>query len=270
MAKEEKMTEEQVLKKEPATQAPAEEQPKTPNRDAYSQMWGEDNGDVDFEDKEARYARAIDDRNELRNRRKSDAILGGLFDKHAWLGMMYQELNDNPDMNPFEWLAGFCAEQGISIQEVLDNDEAQKRLTEKMTQYQERLAKSEKTKKEQENNLESSAEALTKIQNEKGLSNEECLSVWGDFWKMYEDASKGMVGEDVWRAFLNSRSYENDIKAAREEGGMQARNEKIQNQVRTAKQEQGLPPSLNQGSGAPSQPKENKKNSFLSGLSEDY
>ena len=105
-----------------------------PNRDAYSQMWAEDNDDIDFEDKEARYGRAIEDRTELRERRKSDKALDDLFSKHDWLAIMAKELRENPDINPFEWLESFCNENDLSIQEVLDNPEAKERLAAKITE----------------------------------------------------------------------------------------------------------------------------------------
>lgn len=240
--------------------------PATPNRDAYSQMWSEDNGDIDFEDKEARYGRAIDDRNELRERRNADASLGRIFDEHGWLGEMYSELSQNPDMNPFEWLAGFCQQNDVTLEEVMDNDEARKRLSEKMANFKAKQAKDKKTNEARRNAVEQSYEELKSL----SLGEDEEREVWGAFWKMIEDADEGKVSTNTWQAFVNSRNYDSDVESARNEGAMKARNEKIQNKVRRPSEEaETLPPTLPQGIGTPmggSKKPKKENDSFLSGL----
>ena len=251
----------------PDTGGSEQEQPR-PNRDQYSQMWSEDNDDVDFEDKEARYGRAIEDRKELRERRKADASLGDIFDRHNWLAIMYSELRDNPDMDVFEWLEGFCNENDLSIQEVLDNPEAKKRLSEKIaTRQQEdndKKAKSEETQA----NIEKSYSALKDAFPDK--SQEEIDELWLGFWKIVEQAEQGIVDTKTMQDFAHSLTYDDDIKSAREEGGMQARNEKIQNKVRKPSEEMAtLPPTLSQGAGAPTVTKTPKKKSFAKTVFED-
>lgn len=261
-----------MAKKEQEIAAPAmeEEVPQSPNRDQYSQMWNEDNSDIDFEDKEARYGRAIADRNELRERRKADSALGGLFENHNWLATMYMELKDNPDIDPFEWLEGFCNKNDLSLQEVIDNPEARKRLTEKMNNHQKEVAEGKKAAEEKEKNLQKSLDELQALQGEMGLEDEECLKMWGDFWEMWDKASRGLVTKDTWKAFSNSRTYDADVQSAREEGGMMARNEKIQNQIRKPSEESaGLPPTLSQGNGSPTRREPKKQtdaDSFLADL----
>lgn len=242
--------------------------PATPNRDAYSQMWGEDNGDVDFEDKEARYGRAIDDRNELRERRKADSALGGLFENHNWLASMYMELKDNPDLSPFEWLESFCNKNDLSLQEVLDNPEARQRLTKKMNEHQKEQASAKEAQKEKEKNLQKSVQELQALQGEMGLEDADCLKMWGDFWEVVDKASNGLVSKDTWKAFSHSRTYDDDMQSARDEAGMAARNEKIQNNLRKPTGDGAdLPPTLSNGAGNPTVAKEPKKReSFLSGL----
>lgn len=270
MAKKEEMIEGENAMQEASVGAPEA----TPNRDAYASMWGEDNADVDFNDKEARYGRMVDDRNELRERRKSDAALGGLFDKHNWLATMYMELKDNPDMNPFVWLADFCQEQGISLQEVMDDPEAQKFLTDKMATRQKDNAEREKKSKadaeEKDANLQKSLDALEQLQKENGLSDEDALAMWGDFWQVIDDAQKGNVSVDTWKAFSNSRTYADDVANAASEAGMRARNEKIQNKVRKpSEQSEGMPPTLGQGMGGTQEPKKPAKKSFGKSFFED-
>lgn len=254
-----------------AMNAEAQEAPMTPNRDTYSQMWSEDNSDIDFEDKEARYGRAIDDRNELRERRNADSALGGLFENHNWLALMYSELKDNPDIDPFEWLAGFCQEQDITLDEVMNNPEARKRLTAKMNEHQKKQAEGKAAAQEKDTNLQKSLDELQALQEETGLDDEECLKMWGDFWQMIDSAQKGLVSKDTWQAFSHSRTYDADVKSAAERGGMQARNEKIQNQIRRPSEESaGMPPTLEQGSGGNGRSRKMpREESLLDGLN-DY
>lgn len=239
-----------------------------PNRDAYSQMWAEDNDDIDFEDKEARYGRAIEDRTELRERRKSDKALDDLFSKHDWLAIMAKELRENPDINPFEWLEGFCNENDLSIQEVLDNPEAKERLAAKITERKKNAADAEAKQKELTENLQKSRDALEEAMPDK--TPEEIQELWLGFWKVVEDAENGKVEAKTIIDFAHALSYDDDIKAAREEGGMRARNEKIQNNVRKPSEEMGnLPPTLGQGANAPTKKEPAKKKSFAKTIFED-
>lgn len=102
-----------------------------------------------------------------------------------------------------------------------------------------------------------------------GLDDDECLKMWGDFWQMWDSASRGLVSKQTWQAFRNSRTYDADMQASREEGGMQARNEKIQNKVRRPSEESAeLPPTLGQGNGRMERSSQPKQESFLSGLNQ--
>ena len=239
-----------------------------PNRDAYSKMWAEDNDDIDFEDKENRYARAIEDRNELRERRKADAALGGLFDKHDWLQQLYSELKDSPDIDIFEWLEGFCNENDLTIQEVLDNPDAKKRLAKKLADRNKSIAEKEAKDKQIEENMVKSYKVLAGMFPDK--PKEDIDGIWTSFWEIVDSAENGVVSEKTLRDFTNSLTYEDDMNNARQQAAMQARNEKITNKVRKPSEDvKGLPPSLSQGAGAPTQREMPKKKSFAKSFFED-
>ena len=85
-------------KKEKKDMPQTDTQPR-PNRDAYKKAFSEDYPDMDFEDKETRYGRMLEDRNSLRSYRKSGAALNGLFENQRWLAAMVSDLMDNPDLN---------------------------------------------------------------------------------------------------------------------------------------------------------------------------
>lgn len=261
MAKEEE-------KKELETPSVSVEVEARPNRDKYAGMWAEDNSDIDFEDKEARYGRAIDDRNELRERRKADAGLSGLFDRHNWLAIMYSELRDNPEMDVFEWLEGFCNQNDLSIQEVLDNPEAKKRLSEKIANRRKEEEEKAANTKEINDNLEKSYAALSDAFPDK--TPEELDELWLGFWKVVEQAEQGIVDTKTMTDFAHSLSYDEDLKNAKNEGAMVARNEKIENKVRKPSEDMaGMPPTLNQGASAHPKKEIPKKKSFAKTIFED-
>lgn len=248
--------------------APASTAEPRPNRDEYSRMWSEDNDDIDFEDKEARYGRAIEERNELRERRKADSSIGKLFDQHEWLAVMASELRDNPDIDPFEWLEGFCNENDLTITEVLDNPEARKRLTAKISQRQKENADKLAKSKQVGENLTKSYEAIAKAFPDK--NQEEVNDLWLKFWQIVEQADNGVVDTKTMTDFAHALSYEEDMKNARAEGGMAARNEKIQNNVRKPSEDMGhMPPTLNQGMSASPKKEMPKKKSFAKTIFED-
>lgn len=256
----------EISSKNAAPEAEAKEL--RPNRDEYSRMWSEDNEDIDFEDKEARYGRAIADRNELRERRKADSSIGKLFDQHEWLAVMASELRDNPDIDPFEWLEGFCNENDVTINEILEEPEARKRLSAKIAQRQknnaDKLAKSQEIK----DNLTKSYEAIAKAFPDK--SPEEVDELWLKFWQIVEQADNGVVDTKTMTDFAHSLTYEDDMKNARAEGGMAARNEKIQNNLRKPSEDSAkMPPTLNQGAGAMPKKDIPKKKSFAKTIFED-
>ena len=107
-------------------------------------------------------------------------------------------------------------------------------------------------------NLRKSYEALLKL----GLSDDEANDLYGKVWGVIQDAEEGNISSETWNLFKNAYNYDSDISSAREEAAMQARNEKIQNKVRSSATE-GIPPSLS-SSGAGNKPAgKQKRESFF-------
>ena len=69
-------------------QTPETMPPATPNRDAYKAAFGEDYPDVDFENKEERYGKMVEDRKKLKSYRESGQRLNDTFSKNRWLAAM--------------------------------------------------------------------------------------------------------------------------------------------------------------------------------------
>lgn len=225
-----------------------------PNRTAFSKRFAKRHSDIDFEDKEARYAAMNEDADVLGEYEESGAALSKMLDNNKWLAAMVLDCA-RKDMHPLEWMAS----QGIDIKEALEDEELGKKVADQITKYQEQVAEQESHSEELMKNLQKSREALDEL----GLSDDEANELYGKVWSVIGDAEDGNISTETWQLFKNAYSYDSDVTSAREEGAMQGRNEKIQNKVRNSASE-GIPPSLSSGSAnnAPSKPKPRRSSFF--------
>lgn len=246
----------------PVNEPPSEERP---NRSAYARMYAEDYPDADFEDKESRYGNLINDRRRLREYTDAGRGLSDIMDKQPWLGAMINELRENPDLDPFTWMA----ENGIDIQEALSDEEYRKKISGLLSEHQKKQSEGRKHDDDVSKNLESNAAAnLQKVQEKYGFDNDTASQMFRDlFEKIADPAFNGEVSEEVWEMIYKGLHYDEDVKTAREEGGMRARNEKMQNPVKTF-DKKNVPPSLSQGGNGRAKEPE-KRVSFFDGL-ENY
>ena len=220
--------------------APAER----PNRERYSKMFGEDYPDIDFEDKEARYGAMANDREELHSLRNSGRKLGAAFDKHRWLAAMFADLADDEELNPITWMA----QNGIDIAAALEDEQVAKEVSEKIAEFQENQAKSEEIERERTQNLQTSGENLKSLMEKYGMDDDAALALWTDaFENIFDPLLRGEVSRETWEMIIKGKHYDTDLKGAREQGAMQARNEKIQNKMTKGKTE--VPPTLSQSGG---------------------
>jgi hypothetical protein len=238
----------------PAVEAEqVQEVPARPNRDKYASMWAEDNPDVDFEDKEARYERMAQDRDELRNLRGSGKKLSGILDKHRWVGAMLMD----DEENPLVWMAN----NGIDVKAALEDPEVMQKVTDAFANWTQKQAEGEAAEAAKDEALAKSYETLEALQQEMGFSDEQKNRMNEYFWdEVWLPAWRGEVSKDVWTAVMHALNYDQDIANAREEAAVQARNEKFTNKVKNFKQD-NVPPSFSQRQGQ-SAPKPKKSGSM--------
>ena len=223
------------------------ENPSRPNRDKYSAMFAEDNPDVDFEDKEARYGRMADERESYRRLRDSGRKFSAILDKHRWLGAMLAD----DEINPLVWMA----KNGIDIKAALDDPEVMQKVTEAFDGWTKKQADGEAAEQAKDAAIDESLNSLASVQQEFGLSDEQFDRMWEYFWdEVFAPAFRGEVSKDTWVALMHAMNYDTDMANAREEAAMQARNEKHANKVKTF-EEQQVPPSFGQGNGGRVAPK---------------
>lgn len=255
MTAEEKKVQEEVA----APEVQATEQEASPNRDRYAAMFVEDNPDVDFEDKEARYGRLAEEREGYRNLRKSGRQLSQALDKNRWIAAMFQDLAEHPDKNPLVWLV----ENGIDVKAALEDEKVMAEVDEKFKNWQQNQIAGEEAERAQQAAIEDSLNALASVQQEYGLSDEQFDRLWTHFWDdVFAPAFRGEVSKDTWVGLMHAMNYDSDMANAREEAAMQARNEKYANKVKSFEERQ-VPPSFGQGAGQRASAKTNRNESLM-------
>ena len=234
---------------------PADERP---NRTAFSKRFAKRHSDVDFEDKEARYGAMNDDADLLSRYEESGQALSKVFDKHKWLAALAMDMEKNPEDNPFDAMARL----GIDIRTLLDDPEGGKKLADILTKHNEAVTEQNEASERVGENMKKSLQRLIK------LYPDEAQDMWSQIYEIHDQVESGDIPDDVWKMLHNANNYDSDISSARDEAAMQARNEKIQNKVRSSASE-GIPPSLG-SSGAGNKPattkKSGKKRGFFEGL----
>lgn len=233
-----------------------------PNRDRYASMFGEDNPDVDFEDKEARYGRMAEERDDYRKLKESGKKLSGILDKHRWLGAM---LKDDEE-NPLVWMA----KHGIDIKAALEDPEVMQKVTDGFNDWTKKQSDGDAAEAAKDAALAGSIETLDALQQEYGFSDEQKNRMLEYFWdEIWLAAWRGEISKDTWTAIMHALNYDQDIANAREEAAIQARNEKHANKVKTFEEKQ-VPPSFTQGQGQPATPKPQKKGGGLMDFVKKY
>lgn len=256
MTKEElaQMNEEGGAQQAPPAEAATDETSvdERPNRTAFSKRFSNRHSDIDFEDKEARYAAMNDDADLLGRYEESGKALSKVFDKHKWLAALAMDMEKNPDDNPFDAMARL----GIDVKTLLDDPEGGKKLADILAKHNEDVAEQNAAADRVFANMQNSYESLM------NLYPDEVDDMWQQLYEIHDKVVSGDISDDIWKMLHNANNYDSDISSARDEAAMQARNEKIQNKVRSSSTE-GIPPSLS-SSGAGNKPaKKQKRESFF-------
>nr|DAF35784.1 MAG TPA: hypothetical protein [Caudoviricetes sp.] len=261
MTKEElaQMNEEGGAQQTPPAEAATDETSvdERPNRTAFSKRFSNRHSDIDFEDKEARYAAMNDDADLLGQYEQSGKALSKVFDKHKWLAALAMDMEKNPDDNPFDAMARL----GIDVKALLDDPEGGKKLAEILAKHNEDVAEQNEATEKVTANMRKSLERLMK------LYPDDAQDMWSQIYEIHDKVESGDISDDIWKMLHNANNYDSDITSARDEAAMQARNEKIQNKVRSSANE-GIPPSLS-SSGAGNAPAKKKTKKRASSFFDD-
>lgn len=240
-------------------QADGQEAPMPTQRERYTSRRKEAYPDISEDDEDAYYGQANRDLDELEGYRKSNKELSDVFDKAPTLAGMLLAAKEGE--NPFVYLAEHAGPD-LDIRELVNDPDFGNKMAEAIKKWQDGQLESRQVQEAMKGNYQSSFSALQEIQQERGMSDEECLEIVDDFFEnVVGNASKGIVSKETWEMYLKARNYDADMAAAREAAGAQAMNERMQNPLKTF-DDSNLPPSLSTG-GAGSGEQEPKKRGFF-------
>lgn len=230
-------------------------------RERYSKRRREAYPDISEDDEDAYYGQANADLDELEGYRKNNKELADVFDKTPTLAGMLLAAKEG--VNPWVYLV----EQGgpdLDIRELINDPDFGEKMSQAIAKWQEGQTKGNQAKEEMKANYQASFAALKEIQQERGMSDEECLQLVDDFFdNVIGNAAKGIVSKETWEAYLKAKNYDADIASAREEASAQALNSRIQNPKKNFADTE-MPPTLSTGGAGAGEPKDNKKSGFFS------
>ncbi len=238
-------------------------------KERYRSRYQEKHPDMNLDDEDAFYGQANANLDELEGFRESNRQLGEAFDRTPLLAGLVLAAKDGE--NPFTYLAENVGPD-MDIRELASNPDFDKKMGESLAKWQEKQAKAAKEEEEIGTNMQQSFDALKQLQQEKSLSDEDCVALvkklfgeQGENGEMTEpgiigNASMGIVPKEVWEAVLKAQNYDSDIAAATDKARATALNEKVQNNLKDFGT--GLPKSMSTSSRGKSAEKK-KGSSFM-------
>lgn len=213
-------------------------------RDRYRSRYREAYPDMDESDEEGFYTQANANLDELEGYRQSNKALAETFDRNPTFAAMLLAAKDGE--NPFVYLA----ERGgpdLDFRALAEDPAFGEKMSKALLKFQEAELKGKQAQEEMKQNMQASIGALKELQQEKGLSDEDCRDLFVKFFdEIVGDGSKGLVKKETWQAVLKARSYDDDLASASEKARASALNEKVQNPLREY-DEDVMPPTLTQG-----------------------
>lgn len=262
-----KTTEQKPVVDKPAGEAAGTtaEPPKPTQRERYSSRRKEAYPDISEDDEEAYYGQANKDLDELEGYRKSNKELADVFDKTPTLAGMLLAAKEGE--NPFVYLAE-QAGPDLDIRELINDPDFGEKMSQALNKYQESQLAGNKAKDEMKSNYQASFAALKEIQQERGMSDEDCMALVEKMFGNEEDdgiigkAARGIVDKATWEAILKAQNYDSDIASEREKAGARAMNDRLQNPLKKF-DDSDMPPTLSTGGAGAGETGKGKKNKFF-------
>lgn len=234
-------------------------------RERYQSRRKEAYPDISEDDEDAYYGQANADLDELEGYRKSNQELADVFDKTPTLAGMLLAAKEGE--NPFAYLAE-QAGPDLDIRELVNDPEFGEKMSQALTKWQEGQLAGRKAKEEMKANYQASFAALKEIQEERGMSDDDCMALVEKLFGTEEEdgiigkAARGIVDKATWEAVLKAENYDSDMASAREQAGAQAMNDRLQNPLKKF-DDDNMPPTLSTGGAGASEPQGKKKSKFF-------
>lgn len=248
-------------------------------KDRYRSRYATAHPDMNLDDEDAFYGQANANLDELEDYRESNRLLGEAFDKTPLLGGLVIAAKEGK--NPFAYLLENVGPDA-DIRELVNNPDFEKTMGEALTTWMDNEKKAKEREKKIGENCVKSVQVLKELQQERGLTDEECVKMCNDFFGEFDEngnpvgkdsfmanASMGIVTKGMWESLINGRHYDADIADAKEKASAQALNGRIQNGLRNFGEQPGVPNLTGGGSRGAGEKQPKKKGGFRDWGEED-
>lgn len=191
-----------------------------------------------FEDDEQIFGRINDEYdeydNELAGYKEREGKFSDMFTSDPRSARLMMDWRDGEDP-----AVALLRLYGEDIKEAIDDPEKQEAIAAANKEYMSRVTKEKEYEEEYSKNLEQSLNLLAKVQNEKGLSDEQIDEAMSWFIGVAKDAMLGKFGPETIDMIIKAQNYDNDVALASEEGEVRGKNMKVKETLRKPKRGDG-------------------------------
>ena len=153
-------------------------------------------------------------------------------------------------------VVGLVRQFGTDIKDAIDDPERQEEIAAANKEFVDRVAKEKELEDVYQKNLQESLSTLDRMQQERGMSDEEIDSAMELLLTIIKDGIVGKFTPESIDMALKAINHDADVTAANEEGVVQGKNTKVEEKLRKPKSGDGTAAlGGSNGSGRPSRPR---------------
>ena len=211
---------------------------KKSNRDRYMERLKAKYPDREFADDEALYGQINEDYDnydgELSGYREREKALSDLFASNPRSAAFLTDWRNGEDP-----IVVMIRKFGDDFKAALEDPEKQEALAAANKEYAERIAEEEKYEEEYQKNISETYATLEKMQQEKGLSDEDIDGAMDFLVGIMRDGLLGKFTSESITMALKAIKHDSDVELADREGEVRGRNTKIEEKLRKGSKNDG-------------------------------
>lgn len=210
--------------------------------------------DMQFDDEEALYGKINDEYDEyengISNYRKREEELSNMFSSDPRSASFLNSWRKGEDPT-----IQLVRQFGSEIKDAIDDPEKMDAIAEANKEYVERVAKEKELNEQYETNLTQSLSDLEKYQKEKGLSDDEIDKGMEVLASAASDFIIGKISPETLDMVYAAMNHDADVEQAAIEAEARGKNAKVEEKLRKAKPQNGMPANLSGKNNVPTAPK---------------
>jgi len=187
--------------------------------------------DMDFSDEERFFGRINDDYDqhdqELAGYKEREGKFSEMFTSDPRSARLMMSWRDGDDP-----AVALVRLYGTDITEAINDPEKQDAIAKANKEYMERVAKEKEYDEQYSANLAKSLQTLERMQQERGISDEEIDTAMEWIITIAKDAMLGKFTVDVIDMAIKAQNYDSAVEQAQQEGEVRGRNTKIEEKLR--------------------------------------